>query len=250
MKYTALVLSVFVLLISSCEVDTIYVDSLELLRFKTGKHSTVVLTSEYLPGTKIHGTYKRRKGVYIVEFFSLELFGNWPHGWSYCEYEISGKYEIENGDKGFSIREIDRMMIWEIKKGELRHYDEYYREDDGLHKMRNRISRIREVSRFLKKEMGFPPFSPSLYSNKKEGKAFTKLQGKFLFPEVFGGVTIPFLSAGKYWDNEYTKENFPDHLIALRNTGSLWRDFEECPGIFISLYNIDYICDKITEKKT
>jgi hypothetical protein len=79
---------------------------------------------------------------------------------------------------------------------------------------------------------------------------------EFLFPELtFSSVlykTDKYKASSKdlqygnsvLWNKNYTEAVFPDHLKALRNSGSLYRDFEESLPLFFIEYNFNYYFDK------
>jgi hypothetical protein len=49
------------------------------------------------------------------------------------------------------------------------------------------------------------------------------------------------LGAGIVWDKQYTEKIFPEQYIELRNSGTLYRDFEEAQELFYTIYNLDYV---------
>lgn len=51
------------------------------------------------------------------------------------------------------------------------------------------------------------------------------------------------LSDDMVFRKSYTKKIFPANLQEVRNSGSMWKDYEEALDIFFVLYNIDYYFD-------
>jgi hypothetical protein len=62
----------------------------------------------------------------------------------------------------------------------------------------------------------------------------------FLFPEIYrpSGGKAPVLGPERAraesvsWDRAYTRARFPETLCEIRDSGTMLRDFEECPGLW------------------
>jgi hypothetical protein len=239
----------------------------------------------------------------------------------------------------------DPCSLWDILEGNIRYFDTYYRNDNGVRKVKQRVDRMTEISRFLKEERGFPPY----YSNFGAGhdlpgsaprsieadgdptstpthsaeagddltissphsaetgdgpagpitpgaetKAGNDLPGSaprsteagdnrsspappsfetkggadsfcgdivpYLFPEtkrmfslreqrlyfteenqVFEsskGETVE--GAGIFWQTAYSEKILPEQYVRLRDSGTLWRDYEEASHLFYTLYNLNH----------
>jgi len=231
------------------------------------RKATVEITSPLLPSLTISGvtdgfTDNRIK----IEVLQLSFLSNWPNGWTEGVYEASGIITL-NQKNGTWISSVeDPFTIWDIKKGEIRYYDTYYLKDDGLKKVRNRFDRIKEVTRYLKAERQFPAFIGNKTKKTIYGKSMNNIVTPFLFPETVNfqklqdTKTLPKefsekTSAGSNpsytrgaeitWRTDYTDAVFPENLKQLRNSGTLWRDYEETPGLFLSLYNLEHITNTI-----
>jgi hypothetical protein len=48
------------------------------------------------------------------------------------------------------------------------------------------------------------------------------------------------------WKTAYTDKVFPDQLREVRDSGSMWRDFEESSDLHFILYNLDYFMEKLS----
>jgi hypothetical protein len=66
--------------------------------------------------------------------------------------------------------------------------------------------------------------------------------GAYLFPEVYGysspvdgKTTIPAL--GIDWNTAYTKAKLPEALWPLRDSGTLYRDYQESPTLWTLAWN-------------
>lgn len=204
-------------------------------------------TSQHLPGFEITGVTAAEEGKEILYITSVRMFSNWEGGWTEGFYEASGKYIIENEGQNYKLTEVDPFELWDIVSGEIRYHDNYYRGDDGLWKVKNRIDRFRELSRVLISDMGFPKFSgdleqdiypqlfPELYKFKKleeDNKLPTVFYESGLEPEIFRANDIK-------WRVDYTESVFPEPFWKLRDSGTLYRDALEAPDIFRSIYNLE-----------
>ena len=66
----------------------------------------------------------------------------------------------------------------------------------------------------------------------------------FLFPEV-AGEPVPEgptrIGSDIVWSITYTENHFPERFRPLRDSGTLYRDYEEAFGLFYSFYNLPYL---------
>lgn len=219
------------------------------------------LNSPAIPGITLYG-YQSEGYLYITK---ARFFSNWAQGWTEGFYEASGKYKIKEINGGTYLVEEDRLEFWDIISGEIRFKSKYYRNDDGLQKVRNRIARHKEyvnvlknwndfnnnyiggikkignLSGFTLKEHIYPYLFPEIVG-------FEKLDSKNMLPEEFyynGYEEIKVEGDNIYWRHDYTISVFPEHIWELRDSGTIYRDFQESPYIFISLYNLEKFLDEI-----
>jgi hypothetical protein len=230
------------------------------------------ITSPYIPAITISGELHVDTGERSLLVTGCRMFAQWPNGWTEAEYEASGKFRFVHTSGGWTAIVEDEFELWNITAGEIRYYDTYYRGEDGIRKVRNRVERIREVCRVLQDEMGLPSFFGRLGLRSVFGEAFTTGVIRLLFPErdkfeklleagelppTYYEALIPengtsessavpapgserVLGGGILWRPDYTAAVLPDHLHELRDTGTMWRDWEEGPELFFSLYNLEY----------
>jgi len=191
--------------------------------------------------------------------FEARIFGNWPNGWTEGLYEASGSLQLRRQGGAWISSLRDPFRLWGIKKGEIRYYETYFRRDDGLKKTKQRVDRMIELSGFMRKNLGMP----AVYREEKDGDlplvSFKEDVARLLFPERvdFGALeaegrlasgfrTVPGEAAevsgdGLVWRTDYTKALLPENLRELRDSGTLHRDFEEAPGLWMSFYNLTYL---------
>lgn len=180
-----------------------------------------------IPAAVISGDIEdTREGGLRFYVTEVRFFTNWPNGWTEGVYEASGTYLLHNTGGNTRLEVEEEFTLWDITSGGIRYFDTYYRGDEGSRKVKNRIDRMTEISRFVKKEKGFPG---------KDRVTFSRNIRAFLFPEA------AVMGAGIVWDKQYTEKILPEQYIELRNSGTIYRDFEEAPVLFYTMYNLDYV---------
>lgn len=204
--------------------------------------------SDILPGMTISGITASENGVEILYITGVRMFSNWAGGWTEGYFEASGKYVMETYEGTYKLIEIDHFELWDIISGEIRYHDTYYRGDDGLWKVKNRVDRLKEISRVLVNELGktdkledlshdiYPFMFPELYK-------FDDLEKKGELPESFknsGFEPEIIKSSGINWRSDYSRSVFPEQIWKLRDSGTLYRDVQEAPDIFRAIYNLEY----------
>ena len=226
------------------------------------------LTSVFHPGIVIKGNLEKDEKGFSFYITGADLFSNWSNGWTEAKYEASGIYLFKStgrSENEFICEEVDPFELWDITYGEIRYHNTYYRGNDGIWKVKNRIDRIMELCRWLKDERGFPPIYGDIKKETSYSPAFKDDMELFLFPETgnFNKLERENKLAAEYyqeiknhselkeligektkgsgilWRMDYTAAVLPQEFHSLRNSGTLWRDYEEAPKIFFSLYNID-----------
>ena len=228
-------------------------------------NSTGSLTSPYIPGITLNGDIEETATGFRLYITEVLLFAEWPNGWTEARYEGTGSFLFEREQDAWLFRIQDSLELWEIVSGEIRYYDTYFRGDNGLWKVRNRVDRIQEISRFLKEDRGFPPFYDRFLQRPKKGIHFSADIVPFLFPEakstfslkekrwIYSG-SVPDPAAGSkekvtgsgiFWRPAYSREILPAHLIPLRDSGTLWRDYEEAGTLLYAFYNLEYVLNSL-----
>lgn len=205
-------------------------------------------TDTLLPGMEIFGVVTEESGRDILYITGVRLFSNWSQGWTEGFFEASGKYMIEPYRDTYKLLELDPFELWNITAGEIRYHDTYYRGDDGLWKVKNRVDRLKELSRVLIEDMEMQhcikdPKEDLYMVLFPELGNFSKLEESRVLPKVFIEKSYPpeiVKGAGVKWRSDYTQALFPEHMWELRNSGTLYRDVQEAPDIFKSIYNLKF----------
>jgi hypothetical protein len=217
------------------------------------------LSSPLLPGATFHGDVTVKENIYIFYITTVRFFANWPNGWTEGIYEASGTYTFErqeaNRQEGYLLTVEDPFTLWNIKSGALRYFDTYFRGDDGLSRVKNRIDRIEETTRFLKDEMKRRIwYSSKEYSERIAPLLFPEAKRKFarqngLFQscrEECCKEMVP--GAGIRWCTGYSEKLLPENLIPLRNSGTMWRDWEEAGKLWYTISNLEYVLHTLFDK--
>lgn len=218
------------------------------------KHNDIFeLSSPIIPGITFMGSISE-DFLYVT---SVRFFSNWQNGWTEGFYQASGKYLLEKNGSAYKLVEVDKLEVWDIESGEIRYRGNYFRGDDGLQKVRNRVDRIREYALVIKSNKG-PEYlggvkkasTVSLYTLKgslypklfPEVKGFKKLERDMRLPKTYysNEYTKETVEGSNiYWRTDYTKSVFPEHLWELRDSGTIFRDFEEASKLVVGFYNLD-----------
>lgn len=241
--------------------------SIEVEKNESGKH-ILSLNSPVIPGITINGQVSIEAGEIVYYITDVRLFSNWENGWTEGFYEASGKYVIEKkSNSNYKFKEVDKFELWDIVSGEIRYHDSFFRADDGMWKVKNRVDRLKEVTRILHKDFNLAPVYGSntkatTISGKFEDSVylllfpelykFEKLEQKNSLPKTFYGNTFEKETVkgnGIKWRVDYTKSVFPEQLWELRDTGTMYRDAQEAPNILLSLYNLDGFINDILLKE-
>lgn len=220
------------------------------------------ITSPLIPAYVIRGEtiFDGGKNVTIM-LESVTILSGWPNGWTHGEQEASGIIELTRSDNIWHCTVKEKPEFWEITGGEIRYYDDYFRKDNGLQKVKSRLERISAVCSHMHEERLFPPVLGSTGKDTNYGRGMDKIIKPYLFPELSGAKSmLPqykdkegdgrehyIYGADIRWRKDYTEIMFPDFLRAIRNSGTMWRDYEEAPELFMSIYNMDYYFRNILE---
>ena len=192
---------------------------------------------------------------------SLKFFTNWHNGWNSGTQMATGTLIFQVQNDKYLCEVVDEIRLWEVIKGESRYFDDIYKGDDGISNIKNKIDRIVETTNFLHDK-----YPNQYFTNFKEfdktNPSFKSVVRKKLFPEIFDLVNLyskdqsPDYQIKDYendlslkftiiWNKKYTREVFPKHLWEIRDSGTLYKDFEEVSPLFFSYYNIDFFISEI-----
>lgn len=174
-------------------------------------------------------------------------FDNWRNGWTEVRFAASGVINVDKKKNRTVYTIVQPLKIEYVEAAKVRFKDTYLVGQDAVKALNNRLSRIESINEVL--------------TEKYEGKRLEALVltcGPYLFPEVYkksmeylalDKTSNKILGDGTYWNETYTKEKYPEYMWEARNTGTLYRDWEEANDLIYILYNWNIIfCEGQTVK--
>jgi hypothetical protein len=197
---------------------------------------------------------------------SFRYIATWNNGWTSGENEASGEITLTKNENNLAVNIKEPFELWDVTKGGVRYYDDYYVYENGERKVKERTERIKACVNLLKEQKysPMPEYFRNLFLKLNGEESFRKKTQILLFPETLlinkqykekklpEVYTMPesikgdiYLAEGFPWRKSYSKAVFPENMREIRDKGSLWRDYEEAGGLFIVFYNMDYYFNKI-----
>ncbi len=166
----------------------------------------------------------------------IHWFSNWKDGWTEAVLRAEGNLCIKTDSAKPGIRE--NMRILSVDYARIRYKDNILGNDEGIKTFQRRLSRIEAAVAWLSDTAG--------ERKPMQEKEFTAWAGKNLFPEIYGypegfsaskpGKDSRIRGEGIRWDTVWTTNRFPRELQEVRNSGTLYRDWEETTSLFYFLY--------------
>lgn len=188
-------------------------------------------------------------GSWTVEAEELEWFSNWHEGWSEAVIMVSGTLIVSETESGWHVRAADPVRADYAANGAIRYRDTRLTGEAGSDAVSRRINRISAAVEFLSDALEseqFPRFT--VQKRKVREQAFEYRAGQLLFPERYGypAGTAESESRDTYtrgegirWDTGYSENHIPENLREVRNTGTLYRDWEETGELFYYIYVLE-----------
>ena len=190
----------------------------------------------------VEGEWEETADGRIMHVDSLHLFLNWQRGWTEIEYMAQGTVYWTVDASSVTARIEQPVELIGVEQAAIRRRDTRLRGDYAWQEARRRSERIREIAVLWR---DFAP--PRLFQQARPNYPlhilfrrdnFLQYWGSTFFPEVYGW--------GDYWDGREEKQDsmtvrgediawnvsVSEHLLPpeytdLRNSGTLFRDFEE-----------------------
>lgn len=187
--------------------------------------------------------------MFIIE--GVKWFSNWHDGWTEALILASGKARLTENGAGISAQFIEPVLLEDTQSAAIRYKDTILRGSDARVAFSRRLNRISATVDFLLLEeqwrTGDDAHTPTgVHADIPNKKTFMKEAGQILFPEVFGfpkGISESsritenrVRGEGINWDIRYTEEIFPPEFEAIRNSGTLFRDWEETADLFYFIF--------------
>lgn len=186
----------------------------------------------------------------VLHVDSLQLFLNWPQGWTEVEYMTQGSIRWNEADGRVTAEVLEPIELLGVEAAAIRRRDTRLRGERAWKEARRRSERIEEIAVRWRE---FAP--PQLLARARPDYPRDILFRRDNFRDYWGGIFFPEVYGwGPYWD-EYWDENpaarqavleaettrgediawnqqatahfLPQEYYALRTSGTLFRDFEE-----------------------
>ena len=211
-------------------------------RNKAGE-SSFVITLRQFPAMKIRGTAPDDKGEF--QLIALDYRGGNAHGWNEYRLDLAGSGNLVLGETTAAFSVSDEIQAIGISSGRIRRYDTRVTGTDALSSLRNRYERILALAKWMKSRENPPAFN--------NGDAFEEYWKPVLFPETVSKKKRPAnwrqendqwaRAESIRWNTGYTERVFPEVLWAIRNSGTMLRDWEEA----VEWIYIEYEWSRIQE---
>lgn len=203
-------------------------EGIELVRYPKDRTRLIGRITEDTQGEK----------TFTVE--EVRWFSNWNDGWTEAVLLAEGSARLIPGKKGKTSAIFTEPVILDTpQSAAMRYRNTVIRGTDGTAAFSRRLDRISAAVFFLIENQDRVNTVP-------DRKTFIKSSGTFLFPEVYGyspGTEASprilenrSMGEGISWDLRYTEIVFSPELAPIRNTGTLFRDWEETSDLFYFIY--------------
>ncbi len=265
MKFRIVILTI--LLFGCTTIRTPYkmdlINSSQQIKLTIIKDSSGTLKGE-LTGTLIYpaffsGTLNMdASGDMVLSIDNFEYFFNWNGGWTHGKHESGGQvsFKIDQSGNIANPKLNNEVFIGDVISGQSRYSDTIYEGTRGQELLKNRVDRINAVNQFLH-GLNLPDFYLYDLFDKDQNISFYNATKHILFPELYSYLNKDYIvdlnttfqiadSIG--WNTNYTDALFPDHLKGVRNSGSIFKDYEEALKLFQILYNMETFLNSIEEQ--
>ncbi len=221
--------------------------SVEIIPTGNGDAGSFRLCGIYPAKTWIEGSWELdSSGTYTLEPSALHWFNNWKDGWTEARFECGGKLTLAKEGSSWRLAVVSLPVPLVPTEARIRYRDTVLIGDAALKQLGNRWDRILAASLLLKKAPIYPEstegYPPYIAGKKDRAADFRTNTAQYLFPEI-AGWSSPEL-AKKYkgeetsraedirWNLAYTRDTFPEEFRAVRDSGTLFRDWEESGDLF------------------
>jgi len=219
------------------------------------------IRGDELEGATLKGEAKPEGRGWTLDVEKMDWFENWAEGWTEASFVVEGRLELRPDGSAWALAVAAPPKIENPTSASIRLYGDYFEGDKALALLAHRWDRIQAADELLRQE--FPEawydysephpirFPWDLLARRVA--SFQTGVRAFLFPEIYGypkgrqpadkGARVRAESI--YWDTSYTNEQFPENLRPIRDSGTMYRDFEESSG----LWRLDFCWDALWESK-
>jgi hypothetical protein len=218
-------------------------------RSKDGEWSLCVILKKF-PMMQLRGSAPDAKGNF--QLTSLDYLGSSIAGWNEYSLEILGAGTLMPEEDAISFTIPESPEAIQISRGRIHRYDTRLTGEEALTSLRNRRERILSLTEWMGSQENAP--------RGLDLKSFEKYWKPILLPEMTGGGKRPagwkqkgdqwVMAEDIRWNTGYTGRVFPEELWAVRNSGTLLRDWEEASGWIYLEYEWERIAELLAREHT
>jgi hypothetical protein len=202
-------------------------------RNRAGSRSVVIAAKPY-PMMRLRCSPPDAGGEFY--FISMEYLGSGLSGWNAFTLDLSGGGTLSLGEHEAVLSVSAFPEDVQISGGKIRRYDTRLAGDEALPGLRNRRERIAALA-------GWMRLREKAGGGQSRGD-FEKYWKPVLFPETVSRRKRPAAwrregdewnrAEDIRWNSGYTERTFPPELRAVRDSGTLLRDWEEAlPWVYL-----------------
>lgn len=183
-----------------------------------------------------------RDGEITLSVERIRWFNNWRDGWTESDIDAEGTVTIASdsgSETGYRVLSVSPIELADCQKARIRYRDELLSTADATTLFNRRLGRIcAAVACLSARDTDASTF-----------RAFSADAGSFFFPEAYGYAEGTSKSAkarenrsfaeGYDWDTAYTRDHIPEELREIRDSGTLYRDWEESAELFYFIYTLE-----------
>lgn len=181
------------------------------------------------------------EGDLIMTVEQFHWFNNWHDGWTDADLVASGKLRLTKEGSRWLVSPLEKIVLEQTTTAKIRYRDDILSGNEAAALFDRRIGRVTATAEWiaeaLPREYLFKPF-------------LTDAE-QLLFPERFGYPEGTKASPatkenrrrgeGCVWDTQYTRDTIPELLREVRDTGTLYRDWEESAELFYFIYTQELV---------
>lgn len=192
-------------------------------------------------------------GETTIAVEDLKWFDNWHDGWTEAVISCEGLIAAKKEGAGWTVRATEPVTPVRATTATIRYRDALLRGTEARNLLDRRLLRIRSTCDFLRSRLEgreFPIFDTD--EEEYERSSFRRAAGMVLFPEVYGYAKDAEPESGETrdrdryrkgeglrWDTLYSERELPPEIREVRDTGTLWRDWEETGRLFYYIYMME-----------
>ncbi|MDR2478678.1 MAG: hypothetical protein LBD48_05120 [Treponema sp.] len=193
---------------------------------KAGERSIIITIAEF-PAMKLRGSAPDSDGVFYLA--ALDYLGGSTSGWNEFRLDVSGGGKLSLNGSAAVLSVSQGMEAVQISSGKIHRNETRITGSKALTSLRNRRERILALTGWMRQREGAPP--------DLDRDAFEAYWKPLLFPEMVSKKKRPsgweregdqrVKAEDVRWNTGYTARLFDEQLGAVRNSGTLLRDWEE-----------------------